>query len=668
MFKIIDRYILRKFIPLFVMSFVVCLFFVVMQFFWRYAEEFIGKGLSTLVLLEVIFHACLAFTPMALPLAILLSTVMTMGNLGESLELLAVKASGVRLYRIIRSLMLLITAMAVGLFVFSNTLMIQSQLRMWTVVITAKFASPEMELTPGVFYTGIPGYSLYTRDRRPDGMLLNLMVYDMSRGYLSPRIIRADSGRLVMDESKTFLILKLYDGQNFENLRAPDYNTSTEPTPYMLPRFKYSEIVINFDANIKEQDEGELRSMYVGKNLSQLQHSIDSSTRIIDSSRLVQAQVINTQIQTNHYGYRSYAYEDSLAQLAHRQRIQELEKRYTGKQVSQVAQELLPSLSAQDSLTALQIALDRANQTKSQMQIYVDYDDRAFYEYRTFRQEWHRKWTASVACIIFALIGASLGAIVRRGGIGMPIIISVFFFIIYFIIDSLGVNLVRSGDIAVWLGMWLSNLILAPVGIFLLYKANQDSSALNIEAYIAFFRKLLGFRGVRRVEYQEILFEEADYVQGAEAVSHVLRQTESLQQGALFTTPLWKMWVLGQTQHQLAELSDALDRLTEQLRHSSSRLLVGKLCDLPLLPTQLSPLLPSDRRLGMALSAFLPVSLPLLFFLGRVRSHLRADLKTTHSTLTQIAEEVEKLRANNPSHKAVTFPSPEDNSSEDRLS
>ena len=128
------------------------------------------------------------------------------------------------------------------------------------------------------------------------------------------------------------------------------------------------------------------------------------------------------------------------------------------------------------------------------------------------------------------------------------------------------------------------------------------------------------------------------------------------------------MWILGQTQHQLAELSLALDRLAEQLRHSSSRLLVGKLCDLPLLPTQLSPLLPSDRRLGMVLCALLPVSLPLLFFLGRVRSHLRADLKTTHSTLTQIAEEVEKLRANNPNHKAVTFPSPEDNSSEDRLS
>lgn len=660
MFKIIDRYLLRTFIPLFVMSYVVCLFIVVMQFLWRYSEELVGKGLSAAVLAEVIFHAGMTFTPMALPLAILLSTLMTMGNLGERLELLAIKASGVHLYRIVRSLLALIVTMAVGLFFFTNTLQIQSQLRMWTVVLSAKAAAPEMEITPGVFYTGIPDYSLYAQERTRTGLLRNLMVYDMTRGYLSPRVIRADSGRLVMDKTKTFLLLKLYSGQNFESLREATSNTSPEPTPYMVPRFTYSEIVIKFDANLQMQDEGELRSMYVGKDLLQLQKSIDSSTLLIDSGRLVQERVVRSAIESSHYGYRPYAYDDSVAQERYRQELASLQKRYAAGATTPELQEMLPEMNANDSLSALYTALERARQTNDQSDIYVQLDGKAFYDYRTFRQEWHRKWTAPVACIIFALIGASLGAIVRRGGIGMPIIISIFFFVIYFIIDSFGINMVRSGDIPVWLGMWLSNILLAPVGIFLLYKANQDSAALNLEAYAVFFRRLFGFRGGRRVDYQEVLIEEADYEAGAASVAALLKQTEALQQSDLLTAPLWRLWLVGAEQRQLSALTEATDRLVETLRHSSSRMLVGKLGDLPLLPTQLSPLLPQERRRGIALAALLPLSLPLTLFLGRVRSHLSADLKTTRLALTQIAEEVEKMRTNKQPHQAVTYPSTED--------
>lgn len=655
--KIIDRYLLRTFIPLFVMSFVVCWFIVVMQFLWRYVDELVGKGLGGFMLLEIVFYGALSFIPMALPLGILLSTLMTMGNLGERLELLALKAAGVRLYRIIRSLLLTVTLMAVGLFFFSNDLMIRAQVKLWTLVLSAKYAAPEMEITPGVFYTGIPGYSLYARERDPNGLLRNLMVYDMSRGYLSPRIIRADSGRLVMDHSKTFLVLKLFDGQNFETLRAPTINTSTEPTPYMLPRFTYSEIVIPFDSNLKMQDEGELRSMYVGKNLNQLQVSIDSATRIIDSTRAIQGQVVRSAILTSHYGYSSvYSYGDSAAQQVHQQRLSTIEERYS-RGVSEADRKQLPTLTTQDSLSAIYSAVERARQVKEQTQLYADTDDRAFYDYRTFRQEWHRKWTASVACIIFALIGASLGAIVRRGGIGMPIIISIFFFVIYFIIDSFGMNMIRSESIPVWLGMWLSNILLAPVGLFLLYKANQDSAALNVEAYVVFFRKLLGFRGVRRVEYQEVLIEEVDYTLGATALEQVQQQTEAFRSSALMQAPLWKLWILGSEQERLSKLSLTLDELTELLRHSSSRMLVGKLGDLPLLPHRLSWLLPTERRWGIALALFLPLSLPVTLFLARVRKQLRDDLKTASTALVQIAEEITKMQTNKPPTTTVTYPS-----------
>ena len=635
--KIVDKYILRTFIPLFVMSFAVCWFIVVMQFLWRYIDELVGKGLSGFMLLKIIFYAALSFIPMSLPLGILLASLMTLGNLGERLELLALKASGIRLYRIIRPIMLLVVAMACGLFYFQNDLMIRAQVRMWTLVITAKYAAPEMEITPGVFYTGIPGYSLYAKDRDAGtGLMHRMMVYDMSRGYLNPRIIRADSGRLVMDKSKKFLVLKLYQGQSFENIQTQSYNTATEPVPYMLPHFDYSETFIPFDANIKMQDEGELSSMYVGKDLHQLQRSIDSIRPILDSTRLSYAQVVGSSLMESHYGTSSYAYQDSATRVQAQVRLTQLEQQTRHSKGEDASLTLTP----QDSLQAFAMARDKADRVKEEASLYIDTDDAQFYQFRTLHQEWHRKFTFPVSCIIFALIGSSLGAIVRRGGIGMPIIISIFFFVVYFIIDSFGTNMLRNESIPIWLGMWLSNIVLFPVGIFLAYKANQDSSALNVEIYVIFFRKLFGFRGVRKVEYQELIIEEADYKAGALAVAQALKHTEALLQGSLFSGRIWSIWTRGAEQKQLATLSKELDDITESLRHTPSRLLVSKLCDLPLLPTRLSPFLPEEPRWGRILGALLPLSLPFGLFLSRVRTHLRTDLRTTRTVLLQIADEV----------------------------
>ena len=636
-FKIVDKYILRTFIPLFVMSFAVCWFIVVMQFLWRYIDELVGKGLSGFMLLKIIFYAALSFIPMSLPLGILLASLMTLGNLGERLELLALKASGIRLYRIIRPIMLLVLAMACGLFYFQNDLMIRAQVRMWTLVITAKYAAPEMEITPGVFYTGIPGYSLYAKDRDAGtGLMHRMMVYDMSRGYLNPRIIRADSGRLVMDKSKKFLVLKLYQGQSFENIQTQSYNTSTDAVPYMLPHFDYSETFIPFDANIKMQDEGELSSMYVGKNLHQLQRSIDSIRPILDSTRLSYAQVVGASLMESHYGTSSYAYQDSATRAQEQVRLAHLEQQTRHSKAEDASLTFTP----QDSLQAISMARDKADRVKEEASLYIDTDDAQFYQFRTLHQEWHRKFTFPVSCLIFALIGSSLGAIVRRGGIGMPIIISIFFFVVYFIIDSFGTNMLRNESIPIWLGMWLSNIVLFPVGIFLAYKANQDSSALNVEVYVIFFRKLFGFRGVRKVEYQELIIEEADYRAGTLAVAQALKHTDTLLQGPLFAGRIWSIWTRGAEQRKLATLSKELDDITEALRHTPSRLLVSKLCDLPLLPTRLSPFLPEEPRWGRILGALLPISLPFGLFLSRVRTHLRADLRTTRTVLLQIADEV----------------------------
>ena len=338
----------------------------------------------------------------------------------------------------------------------------------------------------------------------------------------------------------------------------------------------------------------------------------------------------------SHYGTSSYAYQDSATRVQAQIRLTQLEQQTRHSKGGDASLTLTP----QDSLQAFAMARDKADRVKEEASLYIDTDDAQFYQFRTLHQEWHRKFTFPVSCIIFALIGSSLGAIVRRGGIGMPIIISIFFFVVYFIIDSFGTNMLRNESIPIWLGMWLSNIVLFPVGIFLAYKANQDSSALNVEVYVIFFRKLFGFRGVRKVEYQELIIEEADYKAGALAVAQALKHTDALLQGSLFSGRIWSIWTRGAEQKQLATLSQELDDITESLRHTPSRLLVSKLCDLPLLPTRLSPFLPEEARWGRILGALLPLSLPFGLFLSRVRTHLRADLRTTRTVLLQIADEV----------------------------
>ena len=643
-FKIVDRYILKTFLPLFAMSFSVCWFIVVMQFLWRYVDELVGKGLGVFVMAKIIFYAALSFIPMSLPLGILLASLMTFGNLGERLELLSLKASGIPLYRIMRPLFLLIAAMSVALFQFQNDWMIQAQVRMWTLILSAKYAAPEMEITEGVFYTGIPGYSLYARHRDPSGKLQQLMVYDMSRGYLNPRIIRADSGRLVMDKSKTFLVLKLYNGQSYENLRAQSYNTSSEPVPYMLPRFDYSETFIAHDANINYQDEKQLGGLYVSKNLSQLRYSIDSTTRLLDSARAVITAGVDRDLLSAHYQTFAYSTGDSATWVQQKREISKLTQHLQeGEEARSSGDSLLALSSATDSLRILQIAVSNLERTKSQATSLKDEDDNTFYYFRTFSQEWHRKFTASVACLIFLLIGAPLGAIVRRGGIGMPVIVSIFFFVIYYTIESFGDNMLRSGSIPVWLGMWLSNLVLLPVGLFLSYKANQDSSTLNAEAYVIFFRKLLGYRGVRKVEYQEVSMQEVDYVAETEAIRAPITRVQEVLDSPLLRQSIWRIWLHGEQQRELTILRGEVNALVERLHHSPDRLLVSKLNDLPILPRRFSPLLPERGRYWRILGLILPYFLPLTLYFGRLRKHLRSDLETTKTVLLALEEQLQNI-------------------------
>ena len=282
---------LQTFLPLFFMTFGICLFIVLMQFLWRYIDDMVGKGLSILVLGEMFFYAALFLVPMALPLAILLASLMTFGNLGERLELLAMKSAGVSLIHIMRPLIITIGIISVGAFFFQNNVMPIAQVKLYTLLYSMRQKSPELDIPEGSFYKDIPGFNVYVKHKdTKTGLLKDLMIYDYSEGFNNARVIVADSGRLKTSADKLFLILSLYNGESFENLKSQEKTSqTTKAVPYRRESFSTKDILIEFDANFNRTDESFMQNQYLGKNLKDLQLSIDSMNCKLDSIRIINA-------------------------------------------------------------------------------------------------------------------------------------------------------------------------------------------------------------------------------------------------------------------------------------------------------------------------------------------------------------------------------------------
>lgn len=532
---------LQTFLPLFFMTFLICLFIVLMQFLWRYIDEMVGKGLTIAVLGELFFYAALTFVPMALPLAILLASLMTFGNLGEHFELTALKASGISLLHTMRPLIITMVFIAVAAFFFQNDVLPVAQTKMWTLLYSVRQKSPEVEIPEGVFYDQIPGYNLYVEHKdRETGTLHSMMIYDVSKGFENARIILADSGRMSITEDKTHLFLRLWDGEQFENLRESNGGSSKAGVPYRRETFDVKEILVPFDANFNRMDEAGMRNQFVGKNIARLRQSIDSINHRVDSIGDNYANMIlnSTRLDIDIPSTR----ESRKASAASQQNPQHTQA------PSEAAREIdLDSLfsgekNANMHSSILQQALAKAKRN------YQDYefkslsmeDDRK--SIRRHEIELMKKFTLSFACIIFFFIGAPLGAIIRKGGLGTPIVVSVILFIIYYIIDNSGYKLARDGRWEVWQGMWLSSAVLLPLGVFFTYKAVNDSAVFNADAYRIFFKKLSG-NLKRELTLKEIPINEvvpADALRLLEAFDASFRAATSMYDRS---NPLKKMWL-----------------------------------------------------------------------------------------------------------------------------
>lgn len=502
--KRLDTFLLQRFLPVLAMTFFICLFIVMMQFLWRYIEDLVGKGLSIGVVAELFWYAALTMVPTALPLAVLLASLMTFGNLGEKFELTAMKAAGISLFRIMRPLIILMTAIAIGAFFFQNDVLPIAKTKMFTLLLSMRQKSPEVDIPERSFYDEIPGMNLYVeRKNRDTGKLYDLIIYDVTRGMDNARIILADSGKISFTEDKSHIFLKLENGELFENFRDNSMGIgSSGYMPFRRESFNNKEVYIAFDANFNRIDEGGIRSQYVGQNVAQLTHSIDSIRLIVDSIGDEYGRELK---ETPLMGVPRYQYEYAVGKEPHRVRFREVSPRCEIK-VDSVFSAPNPSMAK----SYINQALAKAKNRRSEFEFKTSVIKQEAKIMNLHDIERQKKFTLSLACLIFFFIGAPLGAIIKKGGIGTPLVISVFIFVVYFIFDNMGYKMARDGRIDVWEGIWLSSFVILPMGIFFTYKAVGDSAVFDFDAYKRVWRRIFGISERRRIALKEVVWEVPD--------------------------------------------------------------------------------------------------------------------------------------------------------------
>ncbi|MDE5919773.1 MAG: LptF/LptG family permease [Duncaniella sp.] len=622
---------LQSFLPLFMMTFCICLFIVLMQFLWRYIDDLVGKGLGVDVIGELFFYAALTMVPMALPLAILLASLMIFGNLGESFELTAMKAAGISLIRTMTPLIILMMFIATGAFFFQNNVLPIAQTKMWTLLYSARQKSPELEIPEGVFYDQIPGYNLFVQEKNRDtGVLYDMMIYDVSRGFENSSIILADSGKMTITPDKTHLFLRLWQGESFENLK--DAATGMKNVPYRRESFDTKEIMLKFDANFNRMDEQGMRNQYVGKNMAELQATIDSVGERVDSLGGVYAKDLREKPVLNISPYK-IRYVDGNP-------VKEL-RRPVAITTTLDIDSVFRGPSSGFALNYLNQALTKVQRQRQEYEFTALSMADDMKTIRRHAIELQKKFTLSFACIIFFFIGAPLGAIIRKGGLGTPIVISVLLFIFYYIIDNMGYKFARDGKLPVWQGMWLSAAVLLPLGIFFTYKAVNDSVVFNKDAYVNFFRRFFGVSETRKVEMKEVVMEEVRPDVAIERLATLRKMVAAYLAANPAKESYIKYWTTGYDRDSLMSLRDEMEEIIDRLSNSRDKMVIMKLMDYPVL-RWLWFIRPAAKRwLGLTLAALFPIGIPVWIAGRSSQARLRHELETVDSVSSQITTLIE---------------------------
>ncbi len=622
--KKLDIFVLKSFLLLFSGTFFICLFIFMMQFLWRYVDELVGKGLEISVLAQFFFYSGLTLIPLSLPLAILLAALMTFGNFGERYELLSMKAAGIPLLRIMRPVVLFCVFLGAMSFFFQNEIGPRAQKQLWTLLVSMKQKSPEVDIPEGVFYSDIDGYNIYVKHKdRKTGMLKDVLIYNFSDGFENAHIIWAEEGKLELTADKQHLYLHLYDGEQFENLKSQ--SVISRNVPYRRESFKEKHTLIQFDSDFNMVDGSFLDQRSDIKNMHEISQAIDSLEMHADSvGRAYFKDVIHTTYQTA-----QLSKADSI-------KLKELNVAYIN------TDSIYNSMTSQEKSQTLSKTENRMASLAS------DWDMKSFMSkstdgnIRSHRSDWHKKITLSLACIIFFFIGAPLGAIIRKGGLGMPVVISVLIFVVYYIIDSGATRIGKSGEMNVALGTWMSTLVLAPVGAFFTYKSNKDSVVFNIDTYAAFFRKVFGIRLSRHLFKKEVIIHTPEYRKDVEALEHISALCEDyMRMHRLKGLPNYiKLFMNNKPDDAIADISRQMEAVIEELSNSKDPILLNAMNNYPFLAVKAHKSPFGNRWLNWALGIVVPVGLLVYLHIWRFRLRLEKDLKNIIRTNGQVIQQI----------------------------
>ena len=448
---------IKSFLGPFIATFFIAIFLLLMQFLWKWIDDLVGKGLEINEIGELLFFASIRFVPLALPISMLLASVMTFGALGEKSELVAMKSAGVSLRRIMNPLIVFVVFISVGSFMFSNYVMPIANLKSGSLLYSIQKQKPALNIKAGVFYNGIEGYSIKVEEKSDDGQSLkNIIIYNHTSRNGNDNIIIAESGSMKLTKDERFLEFKLIDGYSYLQEKGK------RKKPHRTTKFKEDLILFDLSAfDFKRTSTALYKGHYAMLNNQQLNNAIDSlKQKLNQRQELIKENVIEK------YNLSKLEKVDT--------EIKSLDSTFANLQKTRMYDFAINKLRTLKSV---------ANSNKSDL----DYRE---YIIRKHQIEWHRKISLAIACIILFLIGAPLGTIIRKGGFGMPVMISVFFFVFYHVINIIGEKAAKEATLSVVEGMWLANFIFLPIAIFLSYKTSKGITIFDSSIYTNPFRKL----------------------------------------------------------------------------------------------------------------------------------------------------------------------------------
>ena len=472
--KTIYKLILKSYIGPMVATFFIVIFILMMNFVWRYIDDLVGKGLDAAVIIELILYATVNMIQMGLPLAVLLATIMTMGNLGENYELLAMKSAGMSLLKIVRPLVIVVLFISVGSFFIINNLAPYSNRKMFSIIHDIQRQNQALEFQDGLFFNGIDNMSIRVERQNPETKLLTgVLIYDNRSAGGDMTTTVADSGYIRLSEDKRYLLVTLFNGATYEHTRSSQWYTKSTLRRHTFERQDGQIPMTGFD--FERSDENLFTGSSQTLNIVELQSNIDSLEMVVNrTTTAAYNPLLRDQIFTKDPD--AISPPDTIF-------VDRSEKIYALNLLDSI-----PTLTTRQKQRVYSNARQTAVSARNSFSFDESTSKEALNQLYRNKNEWHRKLALPVSILIFFLVGAPLGAIIRKGGLGMPIVISVIFFVIYYIISMTGEKMAKEGTWSSMLGMWISSIVLFPLAVYLTRKATNDSALLDFDWYIGKYK------------------------------------------------------------------------------------------------------------------------------------------------------------------------------------